>query len=399
VNLAGLQLARAAKRMPEIATRMAVGGGRVAIVWQLFAESLVTAAAGGLVGVGVGALILRVFSKELALFPEAIRLDGRVLMFTAGMSLLTTFVFGLIPALKLSRVDVRSMIVQGTAVGVESHWARRLIVVSEITLTVVLLVGAGLFVRTLGHFQALQPGFDGRGILAASLSLQDVRYETSAGINRLFDTTLTRIRELPGVEAAAVGLTLPYQRALNNPWWRTRDRTIQPEVINVTYVTPEYFRTLGIPLVRGRAFTDSDSAAAPRVAVVNQAFVRRFGFGDEIIGYTLDAGEHLDVVGVVGDVPQVNGGLRGFEPLDTIPGWYIPASQTSDALIKTVHTWFSPLARAAVVMVRSLVWGVQTTDPMTFAGAALVAAVIAVVAVVIPSIRVLRFDPAETLRL
>jgi predicted permease len=515
VNLAGLQLARGVSRTPEIATRVAVGGGRVAIVWQLIGESVVIAMAGGLVGVGVGALILRLFASDIAdMLPEAVHLDGRVFIFTAALSLLTTFVFGLLPAVKVSRVDVRSMIARGTVVGVQAHRARRLIVVSEIAMTVVLLVGAGLFVRTFRHFQALPAGFDGRGIVAASLSLQDARYETTAGVNRLFDLTLTRIRQLPGVEAAAVGLTLPYQRALNNPWWRSGDHSVQPDVINLTYVTPDYFRALGIPIVRGRSFNAGDSARAPHVAVVNQAFVRRQKFGDEIIGYELDSREHLEVVGVVGDVPQTNGGLIGFEPIDAIPGWYIPAAQVSDATIKTVHTWFSPswvvrssrsgigvemqravkdvdpllpftrfrtiddlrgealrlpraaagffgtlaglavllsaiglygivatsigdrgrelalrmalgssprqtflaaswaglvtgvvgislgvvLARASTTLARSLIWGVQPTDPLTFVGAALIALTVAALAVVIPTIRVLSLNPVDALR-
>ena len=517
VNLAGLQLARAVKRTPEIATRIAVGGGRVAIVSQLLAESFVIAALGGVIGLGLGELILRGFGKDISeMLPGSVHLDSRVFLFTAVVSISTTFVFGLIPALKASRVDVRSMIVQGAAMGADAHRARRVIVISEIALTVILLVGAGLFVRTFQHFEALPPGFDGRGILAASLSLQDVRYETSAAVNRLFDDTLGRIRQLPGVEAAAVGLTMPYQRALNNPWWRSADHSVQPEIINMTYVTPEFFRTLGVPIVLGRPFTDADSATAPRVALVNQAFVRRYKIGNEILGLELDAREHIQAVGVVGDVPQTNGGLPGFEPIDAIPGWYIPAAQTSDALVRTVHTWFSPswvvrtsrptgsiaeemqralnavdpalpfnkfrtvddlrgeafrlprlaaalfatlaglamllssvglygivatsigdrgrelglrialgstrrqtfmtaswpgvvtsvagiaigvaLARASATLVQSLVWGVQTTDLETFLAAALIGFTVAIVAIIVPTVRIFRLSPVEVLR-
>jgi predicted permease len=517
VNLAGLQLARAIRRTPEIATRVAVGGGRAAIVLQLLAENLVIAIGGGIIGLGVGQLILRVFSKEIAdVFPEAIRLDSRVFVFTAGVSLLTTLGFGLIPALKASRVDVRSMMVQGVTIGGEARRARRLIVVSELALAVVLLVGAGLFVRTFEHFQALQPGFDGRDVITATASLQDVRYETSASLNRLFDLTLTRIRQLPGVEGAAVGLTMPYERALNNPWRRPDDPPGRAEIINLTYVTPEYFRTLGMPIVRGRGFAESDGADAPPVVVVNQAFVRRYKLGDAVLGYDLDPARHTTVIGVVGDVPQINGGLSGFEPIDSIPGWYIPAAQAADSLVKTVHTWFSPswvvrssrpaaglaaemqraledvdpqlpfnkfrtvddlraealrlprtaamlfgalaglavllsaiglygivatsigdrlrelglrialganprqtvvsaswpgvvmsvagigagllLARAAATLVRSLIWGVQPTDPLTFYGAAGITMAIAMGAVLIPTIRVLSLNPVEALR-
>jgi predicted permease len=517
VNLAGLQLARAVKRTPEIATRMAVGGGRVAIVSQLLAESLVIAAGGCLVGLAFGEAILRVFAKEIALFfPDPIRLDARVLALTAGVSLLTTFVFGLIPALKASRVDVRAMFVQGATINAESRRVRQLIVGTELALTVVLLVGAGLFVRTFEHFESLQAGFDGRGIVAATASLQDVRYETSSSLNLLFDRTLTRIRQLPGIQSASVGLTMPYQRALNNPWRRADNAPGEVEIINLTYVTPDYFRTLGMPIVLGRGFAQTDSADSPHVAVVNQAFVRRYRFGDAILGFDLDPTEHLQVIGVVGDVPQTNGGLRGFEPLDSIPGWYIPAAQVSDRFIRTAHTWFSPswvvrtsrpvagvaaemqralkdvdpllpfntfrtiddlrgealrlpraaamlfatlaglavllssiglygivatsigdrvrelglrialgssprrtfiaaswpgvlvsaagigagivLARASAVLVRSLIWGVQPTDPLTFAGAALLGLAVAAVAVVIPTIRVLSLNPVDALR-
>lgn len=517
VNLAGLQLARAVKRTPEIATRMAVGGGRVAIVNQMLAESLVIAAGGCLVGLAFGEAILRTFAKEIALFsPDTIRLDARVFLFTAGVSLLTTFVFGLIPALKASRVDVRSMFVQGATIGAESRRVRQLIVASELALTVVLLVGAGLFVRTFEHFESLQAGFDGRGLVVATASLQDVRYETSSSLNLLFDRTLTRIRQLPGVQSASVGLTMPYQRALNNPWRRADNPSGQVEIINLTYVTPEYFRTLGMPIVLGRGFAQSDTAHVPHVAVVNQAFVRRYRFGDAILGFDLDPTEHLRVIGVVGDVPQTNGGLRGFEPLDSIPGWYVPAAQVSDTFIKTVHTWFSPswavrtsrpvaavsaemqralkdvepllpfntfrtaddlrgealqlpraaailfttlaglavllssiglygivatsigdrvrelglrvalgssprrtfiaaswsgflvsvagigagiaLARATAVLVRSLIWGVQPTDPFTFVGAALLGLAVAALAVVIPTVRVLSLNPVDALR-
>jgi len=517
VNLAGLQLARAVKRTPEIATRIAVGGGRVAIVSQLLAEGLVIAAGGCLVGLAFGETILRTFAKEIALFfPDAIRLDARVFVFTAGVSLLTTFVFGLVPALQASRVDVRSMFVQGATITVESRRVRQLIVVTELALTVVLLVGAGLFVRTFQHFESLQAGFDGTGIVAATASLQDVRYETSSGLNLLFDRTLTRIRQLPGIQSASVGLTMPYQRALNNAWRRADSPPGIQEGINLTYVTPGYFQTLGMPIVLGRGFAQSDTADSPHVAVVNQAFVRRYKFGDRILGYELDPTEHLQVIGVVGDVPQTNGGLRGFEPLDSIPGWYVPAAQVSDRFIKTVHTWFSPswvvrtsrpvtgvaaemqralkdvdpllpfntfrtvddlrgealrlpraaamlfttlaglavllssiglygivatsigdrvrelglrialgssprrtfiaaswpgfvlsvagigagiaLARASAVLVRSLIWGVQPADPVTFAGAALVGLAVAALAVVIPTLRVLGLSPVDALR-
>jgi hypothetical protein len=264
-----------------------------------------------------------------------------VLLFTVCVSVLTTFVFGLVPALKASRVDVRSMLVQGLAVDGRSHWPRRLIVVSEIAMSVVLLVGAGLFVRTFDHLQNLRRGFDGHNVLAAALSLQDVRYESADGVNGLFEASLARIRQLPGVESASVALTLPYERAVNNSWRRSTDSALQPETVNMTHVTPEYFRTLRIALVRGRTFTDRDSKDAPPVAIVNRTFAQRHHIMEDVPGCRLSLGgeQLLEVVGIAEDVPQ-RASMPGFAPIDSIPGVFIPAAQVVD--FKTMHAFFSP---------------------------------------------------------
>jgi predicted permease len=232
-----------------------------------------------------------------------------------------------------------------------------------VALGIVLLVSAGLMLRTLAHFTGMNAGYDGHNVLTASISLQDARYNTSAKVNSLFDTVLGRIRELPGVQSAGVGLTLPYERALNNgirvadgPHARTDFRAT-----NVTYVTPGYFEALRMTLVIGRLLSESDRADSRPVAVVNEAFVRRFFAGDSPIGWHLNQGGKtpVEIVGVVGDVPEV-----GFTvPLGPLPNVYTPASQQTDRSFQLVHTWFSPA------------WVIRTAGPQGSAAAAMTAAV------------------------
>ena len=160
----------------------------------------------------------------------------------------------------------------GSIAGAARTWPRRAMVVVEVAMGVVLLVGAGLLIRTLDHLLRLQAGFDGTHVMTATLSLDDARYRTAARVNQLFERTLDRMRALPGVESAAVALTLPYERALNVGWAFVGAER-QQRAINMTYVTPHYFETLRIPLLRGRAFAPTDAAPAPAVIIVNQAFV------------------------------------------------------------------------------------------------------------------------------
>jgi hypothetical protein len=155
-----------------------------------------------------------------------------------------------------------------------------------VALSVVLVTGAGLLIRTLEHLTRLDPGFDGHHVLTATLSLQDARYVTGERINQLFDRTLERIKQTPGVEHAAVALTLPYERALNDTFVVTSadDRR---NLVNLTYVTPEYFEALHVPILRGRTFDATDRRTTTPVLVVNQAFVRRYMFGADPIGHSL----------------------------------------------------------------------------------------------------------------
>jgi len=233
----------------------------------------------------------------------------------------------------------------GTAVaGAANRWPRRLLVIAEVALGVALLVGAGLLVRTLAHLTRLKPGFDGKNVMTASLSLQDARYTSADRINRLFEESLGRMHAIPGVEAAAVCLTLPYERALNMAWRFIggADPSSQMQVINVTYVTPEYFRTFRIPAMLGRVFTAADSRTAANVVVVNEAFVQRYSRHEDPVGrQMMVGGVARTIVGVAGDILQ-RANFGNFGPVAAIPAAYVPASQVTDAMFSLVHTWFSP---------------------------------------------------------
>ncbi len=349
VNIASLLLVRGAARTREIGTRMALGSGRGAVVRQLLTETLVLSLIGGACGIALGRWGLEglklLASTHLDL--ENVALDGRVLLIGACASLLTGLLFGLFPALQASRVDIRTSLLEGGTRGVaggNQRWTRRGLVVAEVALGVVLLVVAGLFIRTFSFVHNLDPGFDASHVLTATVSLQDARYTTAQSVNRLYDETLRRIRELPGVEAAGVALTLPYERALNDGFRRVDGPHAEKEAFstNLTYVTPGYIEALKIRVLRGRTFTDADNAGSQPVAVVNEAFARRFLKDQDPIGSHLASGKTVRViVGIVGNV-QLNDSWVGFSTLGTSPGILVPASQMDDKYLQLVHTWFSP---------------------------------------------------------
>ena len=346
VNIAGLLVARGVVRAPEMAMRLALGGGRGAIVRQLLAESVVLACCGGAAGIAIGYAASQLFASWLTDafgVTGEIGLDARVFAITSALALLTSVAFGLLPALQASRIDLRRALVEsgGTSVaGAARSWPRRLMVTAEVALGVVLLVGAGLLIRSFDYLIGQPPGFDGTNVMTATVSLQDARYRTGDAVALLFDDTLARLRAMPGVEKAAVALTLPYERALNNGFRFPGDTN--GRMVNMTYVTREYFDALRIPIVRGRAFTASDAAGAAPVVVVNQAFVRRHSADQDPIGRQINGGGTArTIVGIAGDVQQ-KVAFGTFGPVAAAPAAYIPVTQVSTAFVTMAHTWFSP---------------------------------------------------------
>ncbi len=352
VNIAGLLLARAGSRTREIATRMALGSGRRAVIRQLLIESALLAFGGGVLGLFVGWGVLAALIQLSAdVFPlgPAVHLDVRVLAITLLVALITSVVFGLVPALHASRVDVQAALAQSgtrSVAGGQGRWARRLLVVGEVAMGVVLLVSAGLLVRTFVHLRSLSPGFDPAGVTTATVSLQDKRYEDPLKVNALFADTLARIRRQPGVEAAGVTLGLPYTRLLNLGFRRIEGATPEDPggMTNVSYVTPGYVEALRLPVRTGRAFADADRADSVPVAIVNEEFVRRYYKGQEVVGLHIRiAGADREIVGVVANARATASGLGGERAPLMIPFVvYVPAAQTSGGFLKLVHTWFSP---------------------------------------------------------
>jgi predicted permease len=349
VNLAGLLLARAGRRTREIATRLAVGGDRRAVVRQLLIESVVLAVCGGLAGLLIGAAALeglKATAMDLLLTPWGqVALDGRVLSVTLGLTMLTAILFGLVPAIQATRLDVQAALAEGgtrSIAGGAKGWPRRLLVVAEVALGVVLLVGAGLLIRTFMYLQNQPAGFDPANVIAVSASLEDARYEKHENVEQLFGRSLERLRTLPGVESAAISLGLPYERILNMGA-RIMNGSTQSDFVftTATYVTPGYFETLRLPVLGGRTFRDSDTGTSAPAVVVNEAFAKRYFTDRDPVGqYIRSSGAVREVVGVVGNVQQ-RGGFNNFGPIDALPGFYMPFSQFSGGGLRTIHGWFS----------------------------------------------------------
>jgi predicted permease len=352
VNIAALLLARGRGRTKEIATRMALGSGRGAVVRQLMVESALLAALGGGLGLLVSAAGLEGL-KTIAgtTFGEwhGVGLDGRTMAVTIGLSLVTSVVFGLVPAWQASRIDLQAALVEGGSRGIAGgsrHLLRRMLVVSEVALGVVLLVAAGLLTRQFVHLRSLDPGFQPAQLFTASVSIQDARYPTGVEVNRLFDGALERLRRTPGITAAAVSQGLPYTRLLNVGF--RIDGEIpdadRPPITNVSYITPGFFDTFGIPMTAGRVVADADRTGAPAVVVVNRTFARIYFKDRDPLGRRLlIANGPREIVGVAGDVQQAGSGffLEGMTrgPILTSPTVYVPAAQTTSGLF----AWFSPV--------------------------------------------------------
>jgi len=341
-NLAGLALVRTLRRSGEMATRLALGATSWQIQKQLWIENLLLAILGGAAGIGVGSLALR---GLLHLLPEnflpvaGVAIDHRVLLFTLAISLAASLLFGMLPALATRKMDLRSSIASHAVSGGGLR-LRQMLIAGEIALTVVLLAGAGLLIRTLIHLETLPASFNPNGVLTAKASLDDVRYHDPARFRSLLDRSTAAMRQIPGVENAAVGLTLPYERALNDSVsFNDGPSAGRTEGSDEVYVTPGYFATLQIPLLAGRDFTAADGPDTQPVVIVNQTFARKFFHGDAV-GHILN--HNARIVGVVGDTTLATGLSENPAPLVTEETLFIPAAQMNPRMLALVHTWFQP---------------------------------------------------------
>ena len=350
-NVANLQLARAAVRQKEIAVRTAVGAGRLRIIRQLLTESVLLALLGGVLGLVLALVGLRVL---LLVGPETlprlneIGVDSRVLGFTFAVSLITGIVFGLAPALRASRVDLNGMLKEGgrSGVGASHHRLRNLFVVTEIALSLVLLIGAGLLVRSYSRIQNANPGFNVRNLLSLRLSLPSAKYKGPA-VTNFYKQLRERIGALPGVEAVGTCYSLPMS-SVALAWGPINIEGYVPKnsadivMSNERFVSPGYFAAMGVPLVQGRLFDERDIKGAQETVIVNENMVRRFWPNENPLGKRLErAGKEpwRIVVGVVRDTKEFSVDdeppLSIYHPHDQFPigTMFLVVRSTSDPAV------------------------------------------------------------------
>jgi predicted permease len=347
INIAGLMLVRVQRRKDEVATRLALGATRASIVQQIVMEPLLLTLLGAAAGVALAYLALGPF---ISLFPAdmlpvtRIAIDVRVLLFSALCAAISALFMSLFPAFATRHMAIRpSLSSRISETGPHSSRTRYIFIASEVCLTLVLLAGAGVLVRTLVFLETLPPGFDPSNVAVAKASLDDARFRDPADFRALLDRSLTAIRRIPGVETAAVGLGVPYERGLNNGFKIADGPNAGLQAASSqSYVTPDYFFAFRIPVLAGRSFNDDDTADSARVAIINASFARKFFRSMEVIGRHMNLSNGLcTVVAVVGDVTK-EPGINVTAPLSTEPMIYVPATQVSGPFLTLVHTWFQP---------------------------------------------------------
>jgi predicted permease len=348
-NLAGLALVRIGRRDSEIATRLALGATRWAILRQFWIESLLLTTAGVLAALLVGGLTLQLMNRRIPhgfLPVGGVSLDARVLLFVAAAGIGASLFFGLLPALSARRIDVQATLASGGSRSIAQAGGtgtRYALIVGEVALTVVLLTVAGLLIRTLVYLRTLPPGFNPENVVVAKASLDDARYNDRAGFLKLLDQSTAAMQNIPGVESAAVGLSVPYETALNYSV-KVADgaQAGDEDMTNLVYVTPGYFPTLQIPLRAGRLLAASDTPASQFVAVVNAAFARKYLARENSVGrHLLSDGNTIEIVGITANVVTPPGFTDGG-PIVAEPTMYVPATQMPTQLVNLAHVWLQP---------------------------------------------------------
>lgn len=313
-NAANLLLAQASGRWREMAVRSALGAGRWRLVRQTLTESVVLGCMGGAAGLLLAAvavpLLLRLKPPGIPIALEA-PLDWRVLGFTLSVGVLAGIVFGLAPALRASRLDVVSRLKGGTAgAGHGRSRLRSILVTAQVAVCLVLLIGAGLCLRSLANAQSIDPGFDTRNALVASIDVETLGYNEARG-RELYQSLLERVASVPGVRSASMADMMPLGTAETTEGITVESsKTTTPRpgepglAVDSIIVAPGYFRTMGIPLLRGRDFAEADGAGSPEVVIINDVMARNFWPGGDAMGQRISRGEGKDrrtaeVIGVV----------------------------------------------------------------------------------------------------
>ena len=344
-NVANLLLARAADRQKEMAIRTALGAGRWRVIRQLLTESSLLAVTGGALGLllawgGISALV-KVNEVQIPRAHE-IGLDWRVLAFTLGVSLLTGVIFGLVPALQVSKADLHETLKEGGRTGSSGAraWVRNTLVVLEMALALVVLVSAGLLIRSFWRLQQVNPGFAPQNVLAMSLGLPATKYREPAQRANFYKEILQRIRALPGVQSAGATSILPLSGNNSSGSFQIEGR-IMPQGQSSPHgdrwaATTDYFSTMKIPIIRGRFFDDRDTMESLPVAIIDETMARKYWPNEDPVGkrITFQGGPNnpiwREIVGIAGHVKHK--GLEGESRVQ----YYIPHSQVQNANMNLV---------------------------------------------------------------
>jgi putative ABC transport system permease protein len=360
-NVANLMLARATARHKEIAIRTALGASRWRVVRQLLTESVLLSLAGGALGIlfamwGIDLLLASV-PKEFSLFFygwNKIGLDKWVLAFTVGVSILTGIIFGLAPALQASKFDLNESLKEGgrtSGAGGARRNLRGALVVAEVALALMLLVGAGLMIKSFARLMDVRPGFDPQNLLTMQLSLPEARYAKEEQVLAFYGQLEEKLKTQPGVEGVGFVNYLPMAGSGGTTTFIFEGRPAPPAgqypEANFRIATPDYFSTMRIPVVRGRVFTTRDRADAPRVAIINETMARLYFPNEDPVGKRLlrtNGTNPTEIVGVVGDVKHF-----GLE--DEAEAYlYVPHAQNANGtLALALRSAVDPQQMAALV--------------------------------------------------
>jgi putative ABC transport system permease protein len=375
-NVANLLLARAAVRQKEIALRLALGAGRTRLIRQFLTESVLLATFGGGIGLLLSILglsVLKRFIPPNISQAQAITIDAKVLIFTVLVSLVTGLIFGLAPATQAANFNLNDTLKESgrdSAAGSRGNRIRGLLVISEVAVSFILLIGAGLLINSFLHLRNVDPGFRAERALTMKIVLPEVRYADNEQRGVFYRELIRRVETLPGVVSAAVATSLPLTETGNSVGVSIEGRADpapdRVPIVITRMISPRYFETMGIPLLKGRAFTEGDKADSPAVIVVSETTARTFWPGGDPLGKHLKVGfpstsanKWLTVVGVVKDVRQ-------YElVLEPKPQMYLPFTQANffEPRALVVKTNLEPLSLAATV--RKTVWEIDKDQPVS----------------------------------